>query len=65
MNDSSAIKNVLLGSVVDERRLFSGAHGPIIFSIGSTFLVCAVATPRCIPGRPSMLTAFLYAQYLA
>lgn len=44
--------------------LFFGASGPTIFFTGSTFSFLAISRPCFIPGRPSMLYAFLAAQYL-
>lgn len=46
------------------RGLASSAYGPTIFLIGLTFSLFAVSTPRRIPGRPSILSEFLKAQYL-
>lgn len=40
------------------------AYGPTIFLIGGTSSLFAVSTPLFIPGRPSILSEFLYAQYL-
>ena len=44
---------------------FKGANGPTIFLRGSTFSLLPHCTPLFMPGSPSMLHAFLYAQYLS
>lgn len=45
-------------------KLFLGANGPTIFLIGSTFSFLPNSSPFFMAGSPSILHAFLYAQYL-
>lgn len=65
LNIATSIKcPELYTALIGRDPLARGACGPTIFLMGLTASVLPVSTPRFIPGRPSMLHAFLNAQYL-